>query len=54
MVHAGNFAINVIMAYGAGDWVHQIFEYGSGLNEAGIAKFKAGNGASYPTSRRHG
>lgn len=41
---SGEFATNVIMAYGGGNWVHQIFEYGSGLNEAGISKFKAGQG----------
>lgn len=40
----GEFATNVLMAYGGGNWVHQVFKYGSGLNETGIAKFKAGNG----------
>lgn len=32
------------MAYGGGNWFRQILEYGSGLNERGIEKFKAGNG----------
>ena len=40
----GEFATNVIMAYGGGNWVHQIFQYGSGLNDAGIARFKNGKG----------
>ena len=41
---AGNFATDVIMAYGGGNWVRQIFKYGSGLNESGIAKFQADSG----------
>jgi hypothetical protein len=33
------------MAYGGGNWVDQIFQYGSGTNEQGLELFKADNGS---------
>jgi len=41
---AGEFATNVIMAYGGGDWVDAILGFGSGTNEQAIQLFKSGNG----------
>ncbi|KAF2167529.1 hypothetical protein M409DRAFT_22336 [Zasmidium cellare ATCC 36951] len=39
---AGEFATDVIMTYGGGNWVRQILEYGQGENTQGIEIFKRG------------
>ena len=39
----GEFATDVIMGYGGGIWVQQIFVYGSGINETAILLFQADN-----------
>lgn len=52
LTRAGEFATNVIMAYGGGNWARQILEYGAGLNKAGIAKFQASDGQCRLTSYR--
>ncbi|KAF2232673.1 alpha/beta-hydrolase [Viridothelium virens] len=39
----GDFATDVIMAYGGGNWVKKIFEFGSGNNSFATDLFKADN-----------
>ena len=42
----GQFATDVIMAYGGGAWTKQILGYGSGTNETAVELFKADRGKS--------